>query len=304
MKYTKPALSFEQQAQRLIDRGLMVREKNELVRHLSGVNYYRLSAYWYPFKQIDPANGEERFAPNTTFETIWRRYTFDRQLRLLIMDAVERVEVAVLRTRMVEQFTLLHGPFGYCDLKNFSPKLDQADYKRLLTEIDDSVNRSKEEFISRFQMKYTSETHLPLWMVAEVVTFGHLFTFYRSLNRVEQQSLSSVFNLYPPVLGSWLHSLNFIRNACAHHSRLWNRILPIRPQLPDQRNRPEWYSPVQFDNTHIFAVLTLLRYLLHFINPQSGWQVQLENLLVEYPEIPQSWMGFPPNWQDSPIWKL
>jgi abortive infection bacteriophage resistance protein len=303
MKYTKPALSFEQQAQRLIDRGLVIQEKTELIRQLSSVNYYRLSAYWYPFKQTDPTNGEERFAPNTTFETIWRRYTFDRQLRLLIMDAVERVEVAVLRTRMVELFTLLHGPFGYCDLKNFSPKFHPMDYKRFLTEIDDSVNRSKEEFISRFQRKYTNEPRLPLWMVAEVTTFGHLFTFYRNLNRSEQQSLSSGFNLYPPVLESWLHTLNFIRNACAHHSRLWNRILPIRPQLPDQRHSPEWYSPVEFDNLHIFAVLTLLRYLLSFINPQSEWQLKLENLLAEYPEIPQNWMGFPSNWQDSPIWK-
>ncbi len=303
MKYTKPALSFEQQAQRLIDRGLVIQEKTELIRQLSGVNYYRLSAYWYPFKQIDPTNGEERFSPNTTFETIWRRYIFDRQLRLLIMDAVERVEVAVLRTRMVEQFTLLHGPFGYCDLKNFSPKFNQLDYKRLLAEIDDSVNRSKEEFISRFQRKYTSEPRLPLWMVAEVTTFGHLFTFYRNLNRSEQQVLFSGFNLYPPVLESWLHTLNFIRNACAHHSRLWNRILPIRPQLPDQRHNPEWYSPIEFDNLHIFAVLTLLQYLLRFINSQIGWQAQLENLLAEYPEIPISWMGFPSNWQDSPIWK-
>jgi abortive infection bacteriophage resistance protein len=262
-----------------------------------------LSAYWYPFKQIDSANGQERFAPKTTFEPIWRRYSFDRQLRLLIMDAVERVEVAVLRTRMVEQFTLQHGPFGYCDLKNFNPKFPKTDYKRLLSEIDDSVSRSREDFVGRFQRKYTSEPRLPLWMAAEVMTFGHLFTFYRNLNRAEQQTLSSAFNLFPPVLESWLHTLNFIRNACAHHSRLWNRIMPIRPQLPDQRHHPEWHSPVKFDNLHVFAVLTLLRYLLRYIDPQSDWQAQLENLLAKYSEIPLSWMGFPANWKDSPIWK-
>jgi len=303
MKYTKPALSFEQQAQLLIDRGLVVQEKAELVRCLSIVNYYRLSAYWYPFKLIDPASGVERFAPNTTFETIWQRYTFDRQLRLLIMDALERVEVAILRTRMVEQFTLLHGPFGYRNLKNFSPKFAKLDHKRLLNELDDSVKRSREEFVSRFQRKYTSEPNLPLWIAVEVMTFGHLFTFYRNLNRAEQQTLASAFNLYPPVLESWLHTLNFIRNACAHHSRLWNRIIPIRPQLPDQRHRPEWHFPVKFDNLHIFAVLTLLRYLLRFIDPQSGWQSRLESFLAEYPEIPLNWMGFPTNWKDSPIWK-
>ena len=112
MNYTKPALSFEQQAQRLIDRGLIAPDKTILVTHLKAVNYYRLSAYWYPFKRIDSGSGNERFVPNTTFEMIWRRYTFDRELRLLVMDAVEHVEVAILRTRMVEQFTQLHGPFG------------------------------------------------------------------------------------------------------------------------------------------------------------------------------------------------
>lgn len=302
MKYTKPALSFEQQAQLLIDRGLIVQEKDELVRYLSIVNYYRLSAYWYPFKQFDPVSSAERFAPNTTFEMIWRRYTFDRHLRLLIMDALERVEVAVLRTRMVEQFTLLHGPFGYRELKNYSPRFAKPDFKRLLREIDESVKRSKEEFVARFQRKYTSESSLPLWIAVEVMTFGHLFTFYRYLHRSEQQSLASAFNLYPPVLESWLHTLNFIRNACAHHSRLWNRILPIRPQLPDKRHRPEWYSPVKFDNLRVFAVLTLLRYLLQFIDPQSNWQMRLESLLAEFSDIPMSWMGFPLNWQDSAIW--
>ena len=102
MKYTKPALSFEQQAQRLLDRGLITPDKGTLVQHLRVVNYYRLSAYWYPFKCIDPATGNEQFTPDTTFEMIWRRYTFDSHLRLLVMDAIEYVEVAFLRTRMVE----------------------------------------------------------------------------------------------------------------------------------------------------------------------------------------------------------
>ena len=109
MKYTKPTLSFADQAQRLIDRGLIVESKDELIRCLSRVNYYRLSAYWYTFKVIDPSTGKEQFAPDTTFSKIWRQYIFDRELRLLVMDAVEHIEVAILRTQMVERFTLLHN---------------------------------------------------------------------------------------------------------------------------------------------------------------------------------------------------
>lgn len=303
MNYTKPALSFEQQAQRLIERGLIAPDKAALVSRLKAVNYYRLSAYWYPFKKIDPLSGEEGFAPNTTFEVIWGRYTFDRELRLLVMDAVERVEVAILRTRMVEQFALLHEPFGYSDIRNFAPRFSATEHTRLLYELDEAVNRSSEEFVGRFRRKYSGEPRLPLWMAVEVMTFGQLFTIFRNLHRTEQQSLSRQFDLYPPVLVSWLHSLNFIRNACAHHARLWNRELPIRPQVPEQRHRPEWYAPFQFDNRRIFTVLTLLRYLLGYIDPQSDWQNRFEALLQAYPEIPLNWMGIPKNWRDSLIWK-
>jgi len=303
MRYTKPALTFEQQAQRLIDRGLIVSDKKTLVSCLKIANYYRLSAYWYPFKQVDATSGQESFKPNTTFETIWWRYTFDRELRLLVMDAVGRVEIAILRTRMVEQFTLLHGPFGYSELGNFNPHFSRADHNRLLTELDDAVMRSREEFVARFQRKYTSEPRLPLWMAVEVMTFGQLFTLFRNLDRAEQQAISQQFNLFPAVLESWLHTLNFIRNACAHHARLWNREIPVRPAIPHQRHHPEWHNPVAFDNRRIFAVLGLLNYLLDFIDPQNDWQDRLEALLQAYPEIPLNWMGFPKNWQDSPIWK-
>ena len=95
VRYTKPALSFEQQAQRLIDRGLIVQDKAALVECLRAVNYYRLSAYWYPFKQDTPTG--ERFASDTTFEMIWRRYTLDRELRLLAMDAIEHIEIAIVK---------------------------------------------------------------------------------------------------------------------------------------------------------------------------------------------------------------
>ena len=303
MDYTKPALSFEQQAQRLLDRGLIAKGKNEIVSCLKSVNYYRLSAYWYPFKVTDPATGSESFAPNTSFEIILSRYTFDRELRLLVMDAVERIEVAILRTRMVEQFALRYGPFGYTDINNFSPGFPPAAHIRLLSKIQDAANRSKEEFIGRFQGKYTNEAYLPLWIAVEVMTYGQLFTLLRNLNRVEQQTLSKQFGLFPPVLISWLHTLNFIRNACAHHARLWNRELPIRPFIPDARHRPEWHSPYHFDNRRMFTVLTLLRYLLRHIDPQSDWKNKLETLLQAYPEIPLNWMGFPVNWKDNSIWK-
>lgn len=301
MKYTKPALGFEQQAQRLLDRGLIA-DKQILINRLGVVNYYRLSAYWYNFKTTD-SHGVERFVDGTSFEVIWNRYSFDQELRRLVMEALEHIEVAILRTRLVEQFTLAHGPFGYIDYGNFNPKFPPTSHARFLSELEDAVNRSNEEFIGRFHGKYTSEPHLPLWMAAEILTFGQLFTLFRNLDRKDLQGIARQFKLFPPVMVSWMHTLLFIRNTCAHHARLWNREIPISPQIPDKKHNPEWHSPVQFDNNRIFAVLTLLRYLLKFIEPNYNFRLRLENLLKNYPDVPLAAMGFPVNWKDSSIWR-
>lgn len=296
MKYTKPALSFEQQADQLLSRGFEA-DRARLIETLSRVSYYRLTAYWHPFKRSD-----ETFAPGTSLDKIWRRYTFDRQLRLLVMDAVERVEVAVLRTLMVEQHSRRYGPFGYRDAKSFRPEFAGDDHRRMVEEIDREMDRSREPFVAHFQAQYSSEPGLPIWMAAEIATYGTLFTFYRFLNLAEQKQLAARLGLPASVLQSWLFSLNYIRNICAHHSRLWNRELAIRPFVPDVKNSPEWHKPVTPDNRRVFAVLTLLRWLLLKIAPQSNWSDRLRALLKNYPDIPQNLMGFPPAWETSPIW--
>jgi abortive infection bacteriophage resistance protein len=134
VKYTKPALSFEQQAGQLLNRGFQA-DRARLIETLSQVSYYRLSAYWHPSKRPD-----ESFAPGTTLDKVWRRYTFDRQLRLLVMDAIERVEVVVLRTLMVEHHARKYGPFGYRDARNFRPEFAGLGHQRMVDEIDEATS--------------------------------------------------------------------------------------------------------------------------------------------------------------------
>lgn len=302
MHYTKPALSFDQQADLLLKRGLIVADKQTLVLTLSLVNYYRLSAYSFPFRMIDAATGDETFKPGTTLEVIWKRYCFDRQLRLIIMNAIEYVEVAILRTRMVEIFTGKYGPFGYADIHNFSPSFLPDDHRKMIDDLAIAVQRSNEEFVDHYRNKYDEETLLPLWMSVEVMTFGQLFTFYRNLNRSEKQAIASGLGVFPPVLDSWLKTLNYIRNSCAHHARLWNRELPIRPLIPDKKHQPDWYIPGPMLNHRIYAVLTYLKYLVDILYPQNNWKNELLQIFLAYPEIELKWMGFPKKWETCPIW--
>ena len=101
MRYDKSHLSIDDQVARLTSRG-MQGDPLVMAERLSVANYHRLTAYWHPFRLSDHS-----FVPGTDFETVWRRYVFDRQLRLLVLDAIERFEVA-LRT----QFSFHHSKRG------------------------------------------------------------------------------------------------------------------------------------------------------------------------------------------------
>lgn len=303
MQYKKPSLSFSQQADLLINRGLIVKDKNELVAYLKQVNYYRLSGYLYTFKDVDPSTKNEVYKPNTTFDVIKMRYEFDRSLRLLLLDAIERIEISILRTRLVEINSLKFGPFGYLNKNNYNPKFSQTAFKNLITEISDNEYRSYEEFINRYRAKYTSEKHLPLWMAVELMSFGQLFTFYKNQHLFIKQNLSHTLGVYPPVLDSWLHTIHYLRNACAHHVRIWNKPLPIMPRFPDCKRDPRFYSPVPMSNTHIFAGLTIIAYLTDQVTGQTNWKRTCKSLLLNHPDIPLNAMGFPANWLEIPFWK-
>lgn len=295
MQYKKQPLTFEDQADLLLSRGIQA-NKRELVEKLQAVNYYRLSGYWYPFKQ---ANSED-FKPNTTLDKIWYRYVFDRQLRLLVLDAIERIEVAV-RTSLVYHHSHTYGPFGYTRKKSL-PNLNKGKYRKLKQAMREATAQSQEIFVKHFQKKYGEVFPvLPVWMLAEVMSFGMMFTFFRGCDRKIKKRVVAEYKIAFGVLESWLSTLNAVRNICAHHARLWNRVLGIKPRLP--RNDTRWRTPVLIENDRVFSVLTLLKYMMNVVAPQSKWDERFRTLLEKYSEIPIAFMGIPAGWQDCPFWK-
>lgn len=297
MEYNKPSLSFDAQADLLIQRGLVV-DKSLLVTRLKSVNYYRLSGYLYPYR-ILPGDA---FRPGTKFDLVWRHYTFDRRLRVLLMDAVERIEVSV-RTLLIHHLAQQTGPFGYTNPSSL-PKLLPDQYAKLMERIAADTRESREVFVEHFFSKYGDRhEHLPLWMAAEIMSFGRVLTMYRGVSPSIKRAIARHYMIPDEVLTSWLVSLNAIRNVCAHHGRLWNRELGYKTKLPFANKNPEWHHPVTIRNNRVFVILTIARYLLKTIAPQSGWKDRLYGLLDAYPEISRQSMGFPDNWKECPIWQ-
>ena len=302
MEYKKPPLNYEAQAKLLLKRGL-VADEAILINHLKSVNYYRLSGYLYTFRIIDDnGNHLDSYYPDTCFDTVWQRYTFDRQLRLIILDGIERIEIA-LKTKLTQVFSMKYGAFGYLDIKNL-PRFSQDRHSIFITKLREETQRSNEDFVQHFFKKYGDyHNDLPLWMATEIMSFGSLLTLLNGMAEQDLKVIAREFNLNVPILDSWILTLSSIRNICAHHGRLWNRELGIKPKIPSGSKYAEWHSPIETGNKRIFGVLTIIRYMLRYIAPQSAWPQRFVNLLSQYPEIPLNFMGFPKNWETHAIWK-
>lgn len=226
MKYEKEPLTYEEQADRLLGRGLIA-DRDELITRLAAVNYYRLSGYLYPFRQRD-----DSYSPGTTLNIVWLRYVFDRRLRVLILDAVERIEVAV-RTKLVYYlshhvptgFTDPAGAFGYLNHRFLPGFKTASEFLKWRSKLAMETDRAKsEKFVQHFRTKYGAEhPELPGWMVAELMSFGAMFTLAKNVVPEVQKKVADDYGFSVDHFISWLHALMVLRNACAHHDRIWNR---------------------------------------------------------------------------------
>ena len=297
-RYAKLPLPVAEQVKLLEKRGMIVADPSFAAKALSSVSYYRLSAYSYPFR----ANPDtSRFRDGTTFERVWRYYRFDRRLKNVVLDGVERVEIAT-RTKIVNWFTQQYGAFGYRDTANFAAPVDKVRYSKTLTLIDDETMRSNEEFVAHFRKVYDTSDGLPLWMATELMTFGNMLTFFRMLKMKDKKAIAREFGLNADTFETWLKSLNFVRNVCAHHGRLWNRHLAIAPGIPvkDARWHEKRYPIVP---SRIYSILCILKQLIDVIAPQSGWKDRLFALLADFPDIHRLSMAIPTGFEKSALWK-
>jgi len=302
MKYEKDPMSFADQAQQLLDRGL-VADRDELIRRLESVSYYRLSGYLYPFR----VTGGDTYAEGTSLAVVWDRYCFDRRLRVLVLDAIERIEVAV-RTQLVYHFAHAHGAFGHC-AEDALPNLSIAAYIEWREGLIVETTRSKEAFKEHFVKKYGDvHRNLPVWMICELMSMGSLLTFFKGADKAIQADVAAHFGMPDELLQSWFRSLYAARNICAHHSRLWNRVLGYAPALPHKNKHPDWHRKSAngknvLTNNRAGIILMICRTFLAQISPSSQWHERVAQLFAEYPDIPVAEMGLPDDWQQHPLWK-
>jgi abortive infection bacteriophage resistance protein len=296
--YAQPHTSAADLIQLLQSRGLSVENPATAAEWIEKVGYYRLKGYGLHFR-IRNAHGilSEDYQIGTTFASITGLSEFDRHLRLLVLDAIERIEVA-FRSRVNEILASRHGSHWFMDPLRFNDKKDKNtghlifNHGDFITKTLDEALRNKESLsIRHYFATYSDPALPPCWMLGEVLSMGNWSKIFGMLaDRSDQKPVADAFHASVPELTSWMHALTNLRNTCAHHSRLWDRRFNTCPSMKGN------LKSVIDSNDRLFAQIATVIYCLQSVEPESRWLEKLTNLIHDTPSIDLAPMGFPNDW--------
>ncbi len=309
MSQDKPWKSFKEQLSILKKRGLLVDNEPAALDYLGRIGYYRLSGYWYPFRQLkltDDGHGEiqykrlDQFVEGSHFKDAVKLYVFDKKLRLLALDALERIELAIrvdiahllgkLDIYAHENPAMFHG--------NFSRKVNnqgKTQHQLWLEKYQGQLCRARRTpFVEHYTNKYG---RLPIWVAIEIWDFGMLSKLYAGMQFKHKEQIAAKYGAKNSKdFTGWLRGLNFIRNVSAHHSRLWNINVLERARVPQDDSY--WQ---QLNNARPFLYFCLMQRLMRVICPNSRWSERFAVLLNEFPDagsgtVTLSDFGLPEGW--------
>lgn len=315
--FNKSAKTEQELLDLLISRGLSVSDKEKAICYLKKVGYYRLSAYWYSFREKAPNNSKKRldiFVPGASFDDAVLLYNFDTRLRALVFEAIGVFEIR-LKSALVQYLTLRYENDPFVHERGDVAFNRNFNHAKWLEHIHDSTQHAvnSNEFLRHYKSTYSGFPKIPVWMVMEILSLGEVsklleairFESPRERQKLQEQyrwNLYSDWHVIPRVGESWIPFLCIIRNICAHHARLWNRCLAIRsPLVPDKKDTPDW--PQDVSPTSMCFTLLILRQILKNEPFFPDWQSRIVKLLSQFdhrPALLES-MGFPKGWNSNSI---
>jgi len=303
----KDSRSIDQQIALLKARGMKFCDQSKAAFYFNHISYYRLKGYWWDMQSDEK---KHKFSSDACFENVIERYNFDRQLRLILFDAIEIIEIA-LRTKMVYHLSQAYGGLWYL---NDSIVEKQNIQEHLISGLKNDFCRSNEIFAKNFRAKHNikknncnSNEDPDAWIIFEVATFGTLSKIFKNLKHQlpEKSKITNEMGLnFQNDLSSWLEAITYLRNIIAHHSRIWSRSMTKRPTII-KKPKMQW---LQNEITELqikkpYYIISTMLYLCNSIDPHNNIKQKILDLFQKNPNIPIYKIGFFNNWDQEPMWK-
>lgn len=294
--FTKTYSSPAELVELLRLRGMEITDGQKAEHYLENIGYYRLSAYMHPL--LKQPKTQHLYKEGASFEKVLMLYRFDKKLRMLLLNEIEKVEVAVREAVMNVTAQLSGDDFWLTNSVHFANLRTFTESMQL---IDREYRKSTEDFIKHFRETY-AEPYPPAWILGELLTMGGVNMAYRNLKEDRiRKAVSRRFGLQPKVFESWLTTLTLVRNSCCHHARVWNKVNSILPAIPRRMHRPWITLPV--NPKRIYFDICIIKYFLDVVSPENDMLAKLRWLFVDFPEIDLQALGFPDGWEFEPVWR-
>lgn len=296
MQYIKQYTSPSELLEIMKGRGLDCSDVSDAETLLKSIGYYRLSGYLYPF--LKAPKTEHLFKADSSLGKAMQLYDFDRALRLLVFNQIERIEIAV-RSAIVNISCAETNDVFWMTNSLFFARAEKFD--KTMSFIDKELQNTREDFINHFRNVYDNP-YPPSWMISEIIPLGVLTRIYENIaNNQLRKKIAKHFGLTVPVFVSWMTIITLTRNTCCHHARLWNRYLSLRALTMSRPIFP-WVTS-EVGQGKVFFTLCILKHFIDVVYPQNSFKHDLIVLLKEYPIVDTYAMGFPNNWQEQPLWQ-
>jgi abortive infection bacteriophage resistance protein len=301
--YDKEPLPVGDQVTLLESRGLIVGDRATAEAVLRKAGYYRFSAYTLAFEEPGKPRSH-RFRPGVAFEDVLAAYLFDRRLRVITMHAMEVLEI-ILRACITDTMSSLHGTHWYMEASCFETHVDHAGFIALVRDaiFHDPIHRDKRSVaVAHYFATYSTPDLPPCWVIAEELSFGKTSRMFADLTRPNRRAIAGRFGVDEHILVSWLHSASYLRNLCAHYSRLWNRRFTVTPRIAKKLTPSLPSVNGVTDNQSFYAQALVLRSLLEPWNEHGDFVGRIVNVMTAHPDL-QRRCGFPADWQLFPAWR-
>jgi len=256
--FDKPAKTTDELVQLIHDRGFFADNEGNVEAVLRRVNYYRLSAYMKSFekKDFDESSKDVRLP----FDELIALYEFDFELRTLAQRSIQKLEIA-LRRSIATHLATSHGAFPHLNPAIFA---ERTTWAKTHVKMLEEYGRSTEQFATHHQQIYPELQLPPIWVMVELLSLGSLVQLFKNLKaRQDRLHVARDFGLDEAVFVSWLDQFVQVRNICAHHGRLWNRLLPRAAKVPNHIS-PIHKKLLTFEgkgSKNVLNVLVMLDYL-------------------------------------------
>lgn len=266
--YKSIHLSYEEQLDKFLERGMQIKDREYCIKKIENINYYKLKEFAIPYsKKI----GENLTYENVFLEQIIKRFYLDKNLRIHLLHAIEKIEIS-LKNKIAYILGERLGAFGYLNFKDWGDKDKYCKYylkiqqDKFRNEISKKINRTANPFIIEFKTNHPHED-LPIWLLVEILTFGEILEIYNLMTKNDRIKIAKFYNSNTSEFSSWLTHLKLVRNMCAHNSGIIDIKFKTIPQIRDEWKKNLYVFPDGKHTNRIGISLVILKFLLYQINP-------------------------------------